>query len=64
MGCSTRFRIGGNLPVRIECPDGTVALLEDTASFFKKWFDVLDEFFFVQLFLWSALSFFDMLEND
>ena len=51
------FGGGGDVSVWVEPSDGAVAFLQDAVAFFDHGFDVFDELFFVQFFLWSSVCF-------
>lgn len=55
------FGVGGDVAVWVEAADGAVAFLQDAVALFDLGFDVLDEFFFVELLFGFALGGFDEL---
>ena len=52
-----------NAAIGVEATDRAVAFLEDASAFFEKGLDLVDELFFVKLFLGSAIGFFDVLDR-
>lgn len=58
---SIRLGSSSNASIRIEAADRAVALLEDAATFFEQRFDLLDQFFLVQLVLGRSVGFLNML---
>jgi hypothetical protein len=60
---SSGFCLRRNVSVGIEAAYGAVAFAEDAAAFFDERFDVVDKFFFVELFFGSAVGLFDVLER-
>jgi hypothetical protein len=55
--------LSGDVSIRIETADGTVAFSKDTATFFDERLDVVDEFLFVKFFARSAVGFLDVLRR-
>ena len=56
-GGGPRLCVGGDVSVWVESPDGTVAFLQDAATFLDHGLDIFDEFFFVKLVLWCSVRF-------
>ena len=52
------------MAVGIEATDRTVAFAEDAATFFDKGFDLVDEFFFVELFFRGTVGLFNVLSRN
>ena len=49
------------MAVGIEAAEGAVAFLQDAATLFNEWLDVVDELVFVELLAWGAVSLLDVL---
>ena len=60
-GLGAGFGGGGDGAVWVEAAKGAVAFLEDAVAFFQEGLDFVDEFFFVELVLGSAVGGFDGL---
>ena len=54
----------GDAAIRVKSADGSVAFLKHAAAFFDQGLDFLDELFFVELFLWCAVGFLDVLQME
>ena len=61
---SSGFCLRRNVSVGIEATYGTVAFAKDAGAFFDERFDLVDKFFFVELFFGSAVGLFDVLERE
>jgi len=57
----TTLGLVGDAAVGIEAAEGAVAFLEDAAAFFDEGFNVVDQFFFVELVAGGAVGLFDVL---
>lgn len=57
------FGVGGDGSIRVKTPNGTVAFLEDAATFFEKGLAVFDDLLLVKLLLWCAIGFFETLRS-
>ena len=60
---SPGFCLRRNVSVGIEAAYGAIAFAEDAGAFFDEGFDLVDKFFFVELFFGCAVGFFDVLEK-
>jgi hypothetical protein len=53
--------LGSDTAIGVEATERAIAIVEDARSFFDKRLDVVDEFFFVELVTWRAVSLLDVL---
>jgi hypothetical protein len=60
--CGSGFRLRSDVSVGIEAADRAVTFAEDATAFFDERLDLVDEFFFVELFFRGAVGFVDVLE--
>lgn len=63
-GGSVGLGASSDASIRVEATDSTVALLQDTSTFFEQRLDLLDKFFFVQLILGCAVGLLDVLVKE
>jgi len=61
-GASAALSLRGNATVGIESTKCSVALLENTTTFFDKRLDVVDELLFIKLVTWSTVSLLNVLK--